>query len=78
MENVLRHPVFLAGAATTGFIETHNKELFRFEGHSTARANKLLMYLADMVRHAGPFSNAAGRRLNVQALAAGCRRRRAR
>jgi pyruvate carboxylase len=50
MENVLRHPVFLAGAATTGFIETHSKELFKFEGHSNIRANKLLLYLADMVR----------------------------
>jgi pyruvate carboxylase len=49
MENVLRHPVFLAGAATTGFIETHSKELFKFEGHSNIRANKLLLYLADMV-----------------------------
>jgi pyruvate carboxylase len=49
MENVLRHPVFLAGAATTGFIETQSKELFKFEGHSNIRANKLLLYLADMV-----------------------------
>ena len=52
MENVLRHPVFLNGAATTGFIETYSKELFKFEGHSNARANKLLLYLADMVRAA--------------------------
>jgi pyruvate carboxylase len=50
MENVLRHPVFLAGAATTGFIETYSKELFKFEGHSNVRAGKLLVYLADMVR----------------------------
>lgn len=50
MENVLRHPVFLNGAATTGFIETYSKDLFKFEGHSNIRANKLLMYLADMVR----------------------------
>lgn len=49
MENVLRHPVFLAGAATTGFIETYSKDLFKFEGHSNIRANKLLLYLADMV-----------------------------
>ena len=49
MENVLRHPVFLNGAATTGFIETYSKELFKFEGHSNIRANKLLLYLADMV-----------------------------
>jgi pyruvate carboxylase len=49
MENVLRHPAFIAGAATTGFIETYSKELFKFEGHSNIRANKLLLYLADMV-----------------------------
>jgi pyruvate carboxylase len=49
MENVLRHPAFMAGAATTGFIETYSKELFKFEGHSNIRANKLLLYLADMV-----------------------------
>eukprot|EP00882_Tetradesmus_deserticola_P002959 GHRQ01003143.1.p1 GENE.GHRQ01003143.1~~GHRQ01003143.1.p1 ORF type:complete len:576 (+),score=244.03 GHRQ01003143.1:188-1915(+) len=49
MENVLRHPVFLAGAATTGFIENHSKQLFKFEGHTSIRASKLLLYLADMV-----------------------------
>lgn len=49
MENVLRHPMFLSGNATTGFIETYSKELFKFEGHSNIRANKLLLYLADMV-----------------------------
>jgi hypothetical protein len=45
MENVLRHPVFLNGTATTGFIETYSKDLFKFEGHSNIRANKLLLYL---------------------------------
>jgi pyruvate carboxylase len=53
MENVLRHPVFLNGTATTGFIETYSKDLFKFEGHSNIRANKLLLYLADMVRGGG-------------------------
>lgn len=53
MENVLRHPVFLAGHATTGFIENYSKDLFKFEGHSNIRANKLLLYLADMVRRRG-------------------------
>lgn len=57
MENVLRHPVFLAGAATTGFIEMYQKELFKFEGHSNIRANKLLLYLADMVRLLEPCAD---------------------
>ncbi|WIA32059.1 hypothetical protein OEZ86_002911 [Tetradesmus obliquus] len=60
MENVLRHPVFLAGAATTGFIETHSKELFKFEGHSNIRANKLLLYLADMVVNGPDHPGAIG------------------
>lgn len=58
MENVLRHPVFLAGAATTGFIETYSKELFKFEGHSNVRAGKLLVYLADMVSAAASLLSA--------------------
>eukprot|EP00878_Enallax_costatus_P014326 GHUV01014985.1.p1 GENE.GHUV01014985.1~~GHUV01014985.1.p1 ORF type:complete len:629 (+),score=177.76 GHUV01014985.1:102-1988(+) len=60
MENVLRHPVFLAGAATTGFIETYQKELFKFEGHSNIRANKLLLYLADMVVNGPNHPGAVG------------------
>jgi pyruvate carboxylase len=61
MENVLRHPVFLNGAATTGFIETYSKDLFKFEGHSNIRANKLLMYLADMVSTLNPGGRGGGR-----------------
>lgn len=60
MENVLRHPVFLAGAATTGFIETYSKELFKFEGHSNVRAGKLLVYLADMVVNGPDHPGAVG------------------
>ena len=46
---MLRHPEFVAGAPTTAFIEKNGAALFRFDGHSSARASKLLMYLADMV-----------------------------
>lgn len=53
LENVLRHPEFQAGAPTTGFIENYSKELFKFEGHTSIRSNKLLLYLADMVRAGG-------------------------
>eukprot|EP00879_Flechtneria_rotunda_P008891 GHRR01009311.1.p1 GENE.GHRR01009311.1~~GHRR01009311.1.p1 ORF type:complete len:945 (+),score=298.10 GHRR01009311.1:108-2942(+) len=60
MENVLRHPVFLAGHATTGFIEQYSKELFVFEGHSNIRANKLLLYLADMVVNGPDHPGAVG------------------
>lgn len=45
-----RHPEFLAGNVTTGFIEQHSNELFNFEGHQYEGSSKLLMYLADMVR----------------------------
>ena len=53
LENVLRHPDFVAGAPTTSFIEQHSKQLFKFEGHTSIRSNKLLLYLADMVRGMG-------------------------
>jgi hypothetical protein len=33
LENVLRHPEFLAGQATTFFIEKHARALFNYEGH---------------------------------------------
>jgi pyruvate carboxylase len=44
--NVLRHPEFLNGDCTTGFIETH-PELFHFKP-SRDRANKLIHYLSDV------------------------------
>ncbi len=47
LENVLRHPVFLAGKCDTGFIENH-PELFDFKPRLD-RANKLLDYLSDVV-----------------------------
>ena len=110
LENVLRHPEFLAGAPTTSFIERNAKELFmcvrvcccglllfgccvvlccvvlscsvmcvleysltrtptknkqkkskkRFEGHTSARAGKLLLYLADQVVNGPKHPGAVG------------------
>jgi len=45
-----RHPEFLAGNCTTGFIELHAAELFNFEGHQSESSSRMLMYLANMVR----------------------------
>jgi pyruvate carboxylase len=65
LENVLRHPEFLGGAPTTSFIERNAKDLFRFEGHPSARASKLLAYLADVrvngARHPGATGPASKR-----------------
>lgn len=46
LENVMRHPEFLSGEATTFFIEKHSRELFNFERHGSLRSSKLLSYLA--------------------------------
>lgn len=46
LENVMRHPDFLSGEATTFFIEQHQRELFNFERHGSLRSSKLLTYLA--------------------------------
>jgi acetyl/propionyl-CoA carboxylase alpha subunit len=43
LENVLRHPEFLAGEAKTSFIEKNAQELFNFEGHGSLRSSKLLV-----------------------------------
>ena len=45
----MRHPEFLAGEATTSFIEKNAKDLFNFESGSSLRSSKLLTYLADQV-----------------------------
>ena len=47
LQNVLRHPAFLAGQCDTGFIEAH-PGLFTFR-QSRDRANKLLNFLADVI-----------------------------
>lgn len=50
LENVLRHPEFLAGDATTSFIE-RNPQLFSFGTRDGLQASKLLGYLAELARH---------------------------
>jgi len=47
LENVINHPVFRAGKATTGMIES-SPELFRFS-HRRDRATKLLKFLGDVI-----------------------------
>ena len=56
LENVITHPVFRAGKATTRFIDT-NPQLFEFEKRKD-RATKLLSYLADVTVNGNP--NAKG------------------
>ena len=56
LENVIAHPVFRAGEATTRFIDT-NPQLFQFENRKD-RATKLLSYLADVTVNGNP--NAKG------------------
>ena len=57
LENVLRHPEFLSGQATTSFIERH-PELFNFETRGHQQASKMLNYLADLVGLSQGFSSA--------------------
>ena len=54
--NVLRHPEFLSGAATTSFIADH-PELFDFK-FSKDRGQKLLNYLGDLVVNGLPSISA--------------------
>lgn len=48
LDNVLKHPEFLSGKATTSFIE-RNPGLFELGNKSTGEASKLLDYLANLV-----------------------------
>lgn len=52
LENVINHPVFAAGEATTGFIE-QQPELFKFKPRRD-RATKLLSYLGDVTVNGNP------------------------
>ncbi len=52
LENVLSHPIFLAGKCDTGFIENH-PELFDFKPRLD-RANKLLAYLSSLAVNGFP------------------------
>ena len=56
--NVLRHPDFLSGEATTSFI-ADSPELFDF-AHSSNRGQKLLNYLGDLVVNGRQVDGAKG------------------
>ena len=58
LENVLRHPEFLSGGATTSFIERH-PALFAFSTDQFA-SSKLLTYLADVVVNGAAHPGAVG------------------
>eukprot|EP00887_Chlorella_sp_A99_P003326 scaffold26.g3326.t1 len=60
LENVLRHPEFLAGQATTSFIERNAEELFTFGSKATAQSGKLLSYLAEMIVNGPKHPGAVG------------------
>ena len=49
LENVLRHPEFLSGYATTSFIED-NPQLFDFHHDAASQSSGVLTYLAELVR----------------------------
>ena len=53
LQNVLRHPVFIAGKCDTGFIEA-NPSLFKFR-EPRDRANKLLNFLAEITVNGNPI-----------------------
>jgi len=52
VENVVNHPKFRAGEATTSFLD-ESPELFHFSGRSD-RATKLLSYLGDVILNGNP------------------------
>ena len=52
LENLIQHPRFIAGDATTTFIDT-TPELFHFK-HRRDRATKLLSYLGDVIINGRP------------------------
>jgi len=59
LENVLHHQEFLAGRATTSFIE-RNPELFSFLTQGSAQSSKLLHYLAEMIVNGPKHPGAVG------------------
>jgi pyruvate carboxylase len=52
LENVVRHPTFVSGEATTSFLD-ESPELFDFQPRRN-RATKLLSYLADIIVNGNP------------------------
>jgi pyruvate carboxylase len=61
LENVLRHPEFLGGGATTSFIE-RNPGLFDFGvgASGSAQSSKVLSYLAEMIVNGHQHPGAVG------------------
>ncbi|RXF73510.1 pyruvate carboxylase [Hansschlegelia zhihuaiae] len=59
LENVVEHPVFLAGETTTRFIDD-TKELFAFEKRQD-RATRLLTYVADVTVNGHPETKGRAR-----------------
>lgn len=53
LENVLRHPDFLTGRATTSFIDD-NPQLFDFHQDAAGQSSQVLTYLADLVTPVPP------------------------
>ena len=74
LENVLRHPEFLSGQATTSFIDRH-PQLFNFNSRGSPQSSLVLSYLADLVRcragcvHFGMLSGARAVRVCDELLA---------
>ncbi|MDB5106326.1 MAG: pyruvate carboxylase [Fibrobacteres bacterium] len=64
LENVLKHPDFLAGVCTTKFIETH-PELFDFKP-KLDRANKVLDYLSQVAVNGFPDIDAKLKPARIQ------------
>ena len=59
LENVVRHPDFVAGRCTTRFIE-NNPDLFRFPERAD-RASRLLEFLGDVIVNGNPTAAASPR-----------------
>ena len=60
LRNVVRHPTFIAGEATTAFIEEESDALFSFGLSSDGMPGKLLKYLAEAVVNGTRHPGAAG------------------
>lgn len=59
LENVLRHPDFLSGKATTSFIDD-NPQLFDFHQDAASQSSQVLTYLAEMVVNGPSHPGAVG------------------
>ncbi|KAL3135464.1 hypothetical protein ABBQ38_005949 [Trebouxia sp. C0009 RCD-2024] len=59
LENVLRHPDFLSGKATTSFIGD-NPQLFEFHQDAASQSSQILTFLAEMVVNGPSHPGAVG------------------